>query len=59
MLSLIDWLIFFLKNQLEKGRLTRNKFKIINLNGIKSNNAINIFTQKSPIDKVIQGTPVL
>ena len=31
MLSLIDWLIFFLKNQLEKGRLTRYKFKIINL----------------------------
>ena len=54
-----DDLIYVVKNQLEKGRLTRNKFKIINLNGIKSNNAINIFTQKSPIDKVIHGTPVL
>ena len=58
--AIVDRLVdLFSKNQLEKGRLTRNKFKIINLNGIKSNNAINIFTQKSPIDKVIQGTPVL
>ena len=58
--AIVDRLVdLFSKNQLEKGRLTRNKFKIINLNGIKSNNAINIFTQKSPIDKVIHGTPVL
>ena len=56
---LIGLLIFLRKNQLEEDRLTKKKFNKINLKGINKDKAIIILTQKSPIDKVTQGTPVL
>ena len=59
MLSLIDLLIYLQKNQLEEDRLIKKKFNKISLKGINKDSAIIILTQKSPIDNVTQGTPVL
>ena len=58
--AIVDRLVdLFTKNQLEEDRLIKKKFNKISLKGINKDSAIIILTQKSPIDNVTQGTPVL